>query len=298
MRNFKHGAVCAGVFLAACAASPVVAGSLSAGYNVSAVNSTCQASGQGAGAINQDTGGCAEYIVSGSFQASGSGQASYDTLRAKAGVGFSSLDPSGFIGTNSVLGSATGTARYDDMLTIDVPGRTGEIVDLVFETAMGGHLSAIADYAYTYADAGASLSVRVNGVNVSVSRSVKSFGDPLSSDFNPGRAQITLGSPFSVSAQLGTSARLFRTTGSTQFYSGDAVSDFSSSGGITSFMLFEPGPDGAFIPDWNLSSESGQFGFYTVVPVPGAAWLLIPAVVAVRRFVRTRGARGAASTTD
>lgn len=288
MRYLKRGAVCAGILLAALAITgPALAASLSGGYNVSAVTSTCNASGQGSGAINQDTSGCAEYIISGSFQASGSGQASYDTLRARAAIGFSSLDPSGFVGTYSLLGSALASARYDDRLVIDIPGRTGEVVDLVFETAMGGTLGATADYAYTYAVADASLLVNVKGVNVSVSRDAKSFGDPASSDFNPGRVQITLGDPFSVSAQLQARARLFRTTGSTQSFSGDAVADFFNSGGITSFTLFEPGTGGAIIPDWDLSSESGQFGFYaTAVPAPGAAWLLGTALVAVARFAR------------
>lgn len=291
MSYLERGAACAAIFLAVFGITgPALAASLSGGYNVSAINSTCNASGQGSGAIDQSTSGCAEYITSGSFQASGSGQASYDTLRARAAVGFSGLDPNFAIGTNAILGSATGQASYTDMLVIDIPGRTGEVVDLVFETAMGGALSAIADYTYTYAVADASLLVNVKGVNVSASRDAKSFGDSVSNDFNPGRVQITLGDPFSVSAQLQARARLFRTTGSTQFFSGDAVANFSNSGGITSFTLFEAGAGGALIPDWNLSSESGQFGFYTAaVPAPGAAWLLVTAMVAVGRFARSRG---------
>jgi hypothetical protein len=290
MRDSLRGALCA-FLLAVSAASPATAATLSGGYSVGAVNQTCNASGQGSGTINEQTAGCAEYIDSGAFQASGSGAASHDTLRASARVGFSTLDPGGFIGTNSLLGSASGGARYTDTLVIDVAGRTGEIVDLVFETAMHGALSAVADYTYVYGVADANLAVNVNGVNVRVGRDAKSFGNSVSSDFNPGRVQIELGSPFAVSAELQTRARLFRTTGSTQFYSGDVVADFFNSGGITSFTLFEAGAGGALIPDWNLSSESGQFGFYAAaVPAPGAAWLLATGLVALAAKRRARAA--------
>lgn len=293
MSNVLRGALCAFILVAVSAAGPAQAATLSAGYSVSAVTFTCSASGQGSGAVNEQTTGCANYIVSGSFLASGSGDASHDTLRATARVGFSALRPNVFIGANASLASATGTARYTDTLVIDIAGRTGEVVELVFETAIHGALSAVADYTYTYGVADASLAVNVNGVNVNVSRDAKSFGTSVSSDFNPGRVQIVLGSPFSVTAQLQTRARLFRTTGSTQFYSGDVVADFLNSGGITSFTLFEAGAGGAIIPAWELSSESGQFGFYTaVVPAPGAAWLLATGLVAIGRFARAgRAAR-------
>lgn len=143
--------------------------------------------------------------------------------------------------------------------------------------------------------ADASLAVNVKGANVIVSRDAKSFGTSVSNDFNPGRVQIELGSPFPVSAQLQTRARLFRTTGSTQFYSGDVVADFFNSGGITSFTLFETGTGGALIPDWSLSSGSGQFGFYTaVVPIPGAAWLLATGLMAIGGFARQSRSRSPA----
>jgi len=288
MRIPVVGAAGVGILLAVGAAVPAMAASLSGGYNLGAVNFTCNASGQGSGFIDQGTAGCVEYIVSGSFMASGSGQASYDTVRATARIGATDLDPSTSIGSTSLIGRATAQAQYTDTVTIDIAGRTGEVVDLVFETELNGTMSAIADYTYVYAQAQASLLTRVNGYNVNVSRNAKSSGTPASNDFNPGRVQITLGTPFSVSTQLQVEALLQRTGGSTQYFTGDAVADFFNSGGITSFQLFEPGEGGALIQNWNLSSESGQFGFYNAVPGPATAWLLATGLAALGRFAHRR----------
>ena len=288
MKHSIFSVVCAGIALAIGTANPAAAATQSGGYGVNAIYVTCAASGQGSGSINQGSAGCSDRIASGSFQASGSGQASYDTLRASAGIGFSDLDPSVSIGSTSVLGTASGTARYTDSLTIDIPGRTGQMVDLVFQSAMHGNLSASADYTYVYAQADAVLNVRVNGALLQIVQAAKSFGSPISVDRNPGRVQITLGNPFAVSAELLADVRLQRTGGFTQFFSGDAASNFSNSAGITSFMVFESGTGGALIPDWNLASESGQFGFYTAVPAPATVWLLAPALGLLAPWVKRK----------
>jgi hypothetical protein len=279
MKQSILGLVCASIALAIGTADPVAAASLSGGHNLGGINYTCSSSGAGSGFLNEGSAGCAEYVSSGSFQMSGSGQASYDSLRASASVGMSSLDPSGFVGTNGLLLSALGQATSNDKLTIDIPGRTGELVDLVFETRMSGSLSASADYTDVYAVADSVLSVLVNGYRVNVGQSSNNSGTPPTlSDGNPGRVQIQLGTPFNVSSQLTVKARLGRTSGSATFFSGDAVANFANTAGITSIMLFESGTGGALIPAWNLASESGQFGYYTPVPAPATIWLLAPAL--------------------
>jgi hypothetical protein len=247
------------------------AASISAGYHLGGINVTCGMSGQGSSSIDQSTTGCADYISSGSFYASGSGDASYDTLRATAGVSASDLNLNHYIGGNgSLVVTASGSASYDDRLTIDVAGRTGDTVDLVFTTAMNGAMSTSGDDS-TLANAAASFNVYVDSTLVSISQGDYSTTDPVFNDFNPGLVQIELGTSFPVSAQLKVSAKLLTLAGN-GYYTGDALSAFGNSAGITSFELFETGSETS-ISNWNLTSESGKFGFYTVVPVPAAAWL-------------------------
>jgi len=258
--------------------SSVQAASLTAFYTLGGVNQACGGSGLGSGFFDQDTPGCAEFIVSGTIMAFGSGSASHDTLRATARVGLTDYDPKGPLGNGSILANSRGVARYDDMLVIDIAGRTGETVELEFLTSMGGSMSAIGDPSSVFGQADASLLVRVNGYGVSVGRNAKSAGVSVAHDLNPGRVEIELGTPFAVSADLDVKARLQRNFGNTQFFSGDVISNFSNSAGITSFMLYEAGEGGALISDWDLTSESGEFGFYTAVPIPGAVWLFGSAI--------------------
>jgi hypothetical protein len=204
-------------------------------------------------------------------------------------------------GNGAILARAFGIAKYDDKLIIDIPGREGDIVDLVFTTAMNGSVSAsVLDLALTYAQAGASLVVNVatpglDSGGVSVSQIAKSNGDFQSNDFNPGSVQIQLGTPFSVGTQLQLEARLqSNTTSSSAVYFGDALADFGSSAGITSFELYETG-GGALIPDWTLSSESGAFGFYTVVPLPAGGWLLGSGLLGLVGMARRRKATSSSS---
>ncbi len=258
--------------------SSVQAASLTAFYTVGGVNQACGGSGLGSGSFDQDTPGCAEYIYSGTIMAFGSGSASHDTLRATARVGLTDYDPKGALSNTGILANARGIAGYDDNVVIDIPGRTGETVELEFLTSMGGSMSAIGDPGFVFGQADATLRVNVNGYGVLVSRNAKSEGVPAANDFNPGRVEIELGKPFPVSADLDVKARLQRNFGNTQFFSGDVISNFTNSAGITSFMLYEAGEGGALISDWDLTSESGQFGFYTAVPIPGAVWLFGSAI--------------------
>lgn len=250
------------------------AATLSGGYSVSAVHSSCSAEGSGSGMITES--GC-DYLLSGGFTVSASGHATYDTLRATARIGFSGVRENHYTGAGSRIAYATGSARYEDRITLDVDGRTGEIVELVFTTAVNGTLQTSAN-SNTLAKASGGLNVQVNGEPVSVSRAVDSEGGSVANDFNPGRVQITLGVPFLVMAEVSTIAELFALTGNALDYTGDAVADFGNSGGITSFELFELG--GAPILDYALSSESGQFGFY-MVPEPGTGWLLATLLTAL-----------------
>jgi hypothetical protein len=205
----------------------------------------------------------------------GAGEASYDTLKATARLGLDELDPSISIGSGVNLASARGGAVYNDSLTIDIPGRTGEVVDLEFTTALHGALSAIGVYPDVYGVAKASLDVVVNGERLVVLRDVKNYGDPVTSAVTTGRVQITLGTPFTVNASLTANADISQgiLSPSPQYYSGDVISDLSSSAGITGFTLFESGTDGALIPEWSLNSQSGEFGFYSPVPLPATVWL-------------------------
>lgn len=278
MKNSILSVLCAGIALAIGAANPAAAASVSGGHNLGGINAACGSSGPGSGYVDEGSTGCSEYIDSGSFQMSGSAQATYDSLRASASAGMSALDPSYNYGSGSIILSALGQAKSNDRLTIDIPGRTGEMVDLAFQTAMGGSLSVSADYTYVFGIADAILNVQVNGDRVAVSRRISNSPTtpPIFNDTNPGRVQIQLGTPFSVISELTVKAQLGLISG--QYYTGDAASNFANTAGITSFTLFESGEGGALISDWDLASESGQFGFYTAVPAPATVWLLAPAL--------------------
>lgn len=288
MKNSLIGRVCAGLVIGIglfghSSATTLLYG----GYSVSALRSqVCSAQGEGSGSLTGLSGDCSETIDSGSFLVAGSGQASFSTLRASAGVGLSSVRSATLKQSGSFLARADGSAEYLDTLVIDVAGRTGEVVKLVFETALNGAMGASADIDRVYAQADASLRVDVNGERVIVSRNAKSDGIPAFNDFNPGEVQIQLGSPFVVNARLLTTARL-DARGSFLSYTGDAFAHFGNSGGITSFLLFEAGEGGAPITGWQLSSESGEFGFY-VVPLPASGWLLLSALVATGALRRRR----------
>ena len=265
-----------GILLAAGPVNPAAAAYLATAYHVGALTYTCQGKGEGSGSIDQSADGCADYITSGSFMAFGAGQASYDTLKATARLGLDELDPSIPIGSGVGLATATGGATYNDSLTINIPGREGNVVDLEFTTTLHGALSAIGVYPDVYGVAKASLDVVVNGERLVVLRDVRNYGDPITSDVTTGRVQITLGTPFTVNASLGAYADISRGISpppAPQYYSGDVISDLSSSAGITGFTLFESGKDGALIPEWSLNSQSGEFGFYSPVPLPATVWL-------------------------
>jgi hypothetical protein len=272
--------VCA--VLAVGPADQVSAASLNGGYTVSStacsIGST-PLSGQGAGELTEMSSGCG-LLTSGNFISSGSGAASYQRLQATAYVEVVNFNPDHLIGVGGLLGRAIGIAEYIDNLVIDIPGREGDIVDLVFTAAMNGLVSAsVMDPALTTAQASASLVVTVGNSfdqgKVSLSQGAQSNGDLVSNDFNPGSVQIKLGDPFGVDAKLQLDTQLRAMTNrSTDVYYGDALAEFGNSAGITSFELYETG-GGALIPDsdWNLMSESGAFGFYTVVPLPAGGWL-------------------------
>ena len=262
--------VCTAFALVTGFADPVAAASVSGGHNIGAIYFTCHSDGAGSGSLNEATSGCADYVAAGSFTLTGSGQATYSTLRASAAVGFSGVDPYGNVGT--LLADALGQAQYQDTLTIDIAGRTGQTVDLVFTTAINGTTSASSSDSTTTALASGNLNVRVNGQRVAVSQRRSSTAVPEFFNGNPGLVQIVLGTPFVVDATLTVRAQLFPSTPVNGRYSGEASAIFSNSAGITSFALNEAG-GGAPITDWNLTSQSGEFGFYTVVPVPASVWL-------------------------
>ena len=83
---------------------------------------------------------CGAYSgFTGSFTATAAGAASYGVLRAGAGVTYGNLGR----GTSAyVRGRGFGGASFEDSLVLDVVGRTGEVVDLVFTTELNGNTSA------------------------------------------------------------------------------------------------------------------------------------------------------------
>ena len=278
--------VCA--VLATAFADQVAAASLSGGYSIGALGIGCRAEGQqGSGSITESSSGCSDYLDSGSFLVSGSGVASYDTLRGAAGAGFSA-DPKYSHSYGDTLASAGGGASYDDWITIDSPGRTGETVDLDFTTALHGSMSASSSDSSMFGQASASLQVYVNDGYVLVSQGTKSTGDSVFNDFNPGHTQIVLGTAFPVSADLVVSVRLDALTPIDGVYSGDAFANFENSAGITSFEL--KAGDGASITNWNLTSQSGEFGFYNAVPVPASVWLFVSGLLGLVGVARRKKA--------
>ncbi|HEB91524.1 MAG TPA: PEP-CTERM sorting domain-containing protein [Deltaproteobacteria bacterium] len=252
------------------------AASLANGFQVQGAAAGCSASG------NSTTGSAVSGGVTegdcvlptgfaGTFSLTGSSSASYGTVHASANVSYAGVDvpPSGSAGANA-------GARFSDTITIDKPGRTGEIVDLVFESAINGNASAAVSgeggTGTPFSRANASLSVSVAGAFAGGSVSGRSDGTALRVDPDPVRVAITLGEAFSIEVNLQVSALIGVNGGSSGNVSGFASAAFGNSAGITSFSLFDAA--GVEITDFSVSSESGQFALYQPVPEPGSALLV------------------------
>lgn len=220
----------------------------------------------------------------GSFVSMGTAQASYSVLRATAGVVWEGLArPASAPNRGSVISQA----RSEDALVIDVPGRTGEVVDLSFDIALGGSSAAAitASSGDPFGEANARLNVTMNGLTVSYTQ-ISNSRSPTTKDYTgPGTVSITLGEEFIVFGQLTVRAALddFGSRGITNAF-GNATASFGNSGGITSLALFDAG--GAPIEAFSLSSESGEFGLYTPVPEPGTALLIGAALTCLGAAMR------------
>ena len=263
--------VCAVFALTTGFADQVEAATITENHSIAVLSQSCSVSGQGgSSSLNNLSTGCSSTLSEGTFSASASAAATYDILRASASVGFSEVRPTSAPG--SLLATVTARAEYEDMVTIDIPGREGDLVDLAFTTALSGTTSASTPDSWLYTEGKGGLQVRVNGWNVVVTQTSTSSGTPTDFNFNPGLVSITLGTPFSVTADLSASAKIQKIANGFLTYSGEGLANFGNSGGITSFELFESGSE-TLISSWDLTSESGEFGFYSAVPIPAAVWL-------------------------
>ena len=264
--------VCAVFALTTGFADQVEAATITENHSIAVLSQSCSVSGQGgSSSLNNLSTGCSSTLSEGTFSASASAAATYDILRASASVGFSEVRPTSAPG--SLLATVTARAEYEDMVTIDIPGREGDLVDLAFTTALSGTTSASTPDSWVYAEGTGGLQVRVNGWSVVVSQKSTTSSTPTPPfNSNPGRVPITLGTPFRVTADLSASARIQKTISGFLTYSGEGLASFGNSGGITSFELFESESE-TLISSWDLTSESGEFGFYSAVPIPAAVWL-------------------------
>jgi hypothetical protein len=187
-------------------------------------------------------------------------------------------------------GQATAQASFNDDITLDVAGRTGEVVDLVFRAALSGSsdASVVGSGGTFFASASGGLHVTVDGERLTISDSFDTNGNGFKFDSGPTTVQITLGQSFQIQTALGTSASIRDLSGTSSVVTvdlGSALAPFGASGGPTSFQLFDQG--GASIPNFTLASGSGQFQFY-VVPEPSTGMLLLAGLLALvcgkRRF--------------
>lgn len=253
--------------------------SLSTSGNVSGPGRNgCSLQGTGAVAVSDlscPTGATGQYRVS------ADASASYGTLQAVAQAGFDNVSSAG----TAIGAQASAQANFKDDITLDVVGRTGEVVDLVITARLSGSASAsIAGTGIPLATAGGGLRLTVGSKSLSINNSWDSRTGPSLFDTGPLTVQITLGQPFQLEGQLGAVVGIRDLSGTSSIITitqASALASFGNSGGPTSFELFDLG--GAPILAYSLSSGSGQFQFF--VPEPGLG-LLLGAALAAARFSR------------
>lgn len=203
-----------------------------------------------------------------SYNVSSTSVAGYGSVGVRTQVSLSGNTGSG----ERARAYADAQAGFTDELTIDIPGRNGETVEIVVRGALSGNLGATGDLDANNVWAGVMFTAQVNGSTpVFITRSTRDqdeqdrqVGDPI---------EIVLGEPFPVKGRLiantsidwddlpwftDVSADAFAAYGNTAYLTGMDV--FDSSGNLIS-------PD-----TYELTSASGQFAF--VVPEPSTLALL------------------------
>jgi len=222
------------------------------------------------------TGGAA-----GGYLVAAQATAGYGTLRAVAQAGYTDVIETG----PHLSGVATGQATFTDDITLDVPGRAGEVVELVFFAALNGASTAsiASSDSSQRARASGGLGLTVAGVKISVTNSFDTSTGLTTFSISPGTVQVTLGQSFQIQGTLTASAEIrdASTSSIVTVSSASALAPFGTSGGPTSFELFDLG--GAPITGHSLTSGSGQFQFF--VPEPGLG-LLLGAALAAAGFRR------------
>jgi len=240
------------------------------------------------GTLTEGSEGCNIDSTLGSFTVEAGSWVTYGVFGASAGVAYANIDRGR---TGDSRSKASASARFVDWITLDAPGRTGEVVDLVFEIALTGGADVFVGDEDLFGSASGAFRIAVDGVDgverVSAIRAVNSGGSQTTSNTGPGRVAITLGEPFRVEGNGGATAVLDGID-ALENASGNASARFGNSGGITSLALFDA--QGLPIEDFELSSESGEFAL--LVPEPRVAPLVALGALGLVRFARREARAG------
>jgi len=197
-----------------------------------------------------------------------SAQAGYGILGAAA-----SVDVSGVARRYSGrIASASASADFTDNVTFNAAGLSGQSGFAEMTITLSGSSSAFAGDDSVYASSGGRLRVSIGGEFLSIGDGVDTGG---STPISEPRTQTLLfamvfGESMELDASLDVSAYANASDG-TVGGSGGASALFANTGGVNGFRVF----DQSMTPvDFEFSTQSGEFEFYSVVPEPSTALLM------------------------
>lgn len=202
-----------------------------------------------------------------SYSVSSTSVAGYGSVGVRTQVSLSGNTGSGWARAN-----ASAQAGFTDELTIDIPGRNGETVEIIVRGALSGNLGTTGDLDANNAWAGVMFTAQVNGSTpVFITRFTRDLeeqnrkvGDPI---------EIVLGEPFPVKGNLTANAKInWEKLPWNTDVSADAFAAYGNTAYLTGMDVFDSSGN-LISPDaYELTSASGQFEF--VVPEPSALALL------------------------